>query len=304
LVLSVGAAFLIEYLDDTIKSPDDAMTMLKLTPLGAIARIKGEGYEDKLVTATHPRSPISESYRTLRTNIQFSTLDKPARTLLVTSPNPIEGKSITAANLAVAMAQAGLRTVLVDSDLRRPAQHKIFSLSNQQGLTTSVLEEEPVLDGHLQAVSVENLRVLTSGPIPPNPSELLGSHKMQVLLERLKAESDIVIFDSPPALAVTDAAVLSTQVDAVLLVTDAGRTRRDMALRARDDLLKVGAHILGVAVNRLSGRMGGYYYYYYYYSRDDGSKQKRHHEHHRVWWQRFPPGSWLGSDSNGSNGKK
>jgi succinoglycan biosynthesis transport protein ExoP len=296
LILAVGAAFLLEYLDDTIKSPDDVVATLELAPLGAITRMKGEGYEGKLVASQHPRSPISEAYRTLRTNIQFSTLDRPARTLLVTSANSIEGKSITAANLAVVMAQAGLKTVLVDSDLRRPVQHKIFQLSNQDGLTSRLLEEAPSLDDHLQTAGVENLRVLTSGPIPPNPSELLGSRKMQALLEQLKEDNDVVLFDSPPSLAVTDATVLATQVDGVLLVADARRTRREMAVRARDNLIKVGANILGVAVNRLSERAGGYHYYYYYhYSRDSGSQRKRRRGNGGRWWQRLPLVEWLGS---------
>ena len=263
LILAVGAAFLLEYLDDTIKSSDDVVAMLELTPLGAITRIRGAGYENKLVAARSPRSPNSEAYRTLRTNIQFSTLDQPARTLLVTSPDSAEGKSITCANLAVTMAQAGLKTVLVDSDLRRPVQHKLFGLSNQNGLANALLQEgQPSLDGYLQATEVENLQVLTSGPIPPNPSELLGSRRMRSLVERLGEDNDVLIFDSPSILAVTDATVLATQVDGVLLVTDAGHTRRDIATRARDTLCNVGANILGVVVNRLSARTSGYYHYY------------------------------------------
>lgn len=278
ILLALGAAFLLEYLDDTVKSPDDLVSAAGLTPLGAVTRMRGEGYENKLVTARHPRSSIAEAYRTLRTNIQFSTLDKPARTLLVTSPGALEGKSVTSANLAVSMAQAGFKTVLVDADLRRPAQHKIFGLPNQQGLTNALLQPgEPTADGHLQATEIENLRVLTSGPIPPNPSELLGSARMQALLQRLKEENDVVIFDSPPALVVTDASVLATRVDGVVMVTDSGHTRRDMVVRARDALRKVGANLLGGVVNRLSARSGGYYYYYYYYyySADGDGEQKR-----------------------------
>ncbi|MGQ9787432.1 MAG: polysaccharide biosynthesis tyrosine autokinase [Anaerolineae bacterium] len=288
ILLALGAAFLLEYLDDTIKLPDDLMAATGLTPLASITRMRGEGYENKLVTARHPRSSIAEAYRTLRTNIQFSTLDKPARTLLVTSPGSLEGKSVTSANLAVSMAQAGLKTVLVDADLRRPAQHKIFGLPNQQGLTNALLQPgEPSPDGHLQATQIENLRILTSGPIPPNPSELLGSARMQALLQKLKEENDVVIFDSPPVLVVTDASVLATRVDGVVMVTDSGHTRRDMVVRAQDALRKVGANLLGGVVNRLSARSGGYYqyyYYYYYYSADgDGEpkrKRKKRHANH------------------------
>ncbi|MCS7261117.1 MAG: polysaccharide biosynthesis tyrosine autokinase, partial [Anaerolineae bacterium] len=295
VLLALGAAFLLEYLDDTVKSPDDLMATAGLTPLGAVARMRGDGYENKLVTARHPRSSIAEAYRTLRTNIQFSTLDKPARTLLVTSPSTLEGKSVTSANLAVSMAQAGFKTVLIDADLRRPAQHKIFGLPNQSGLTNALLQTgEPSLDGHLQTTGIENLRVLTSGPIPPNPAELLGSAKMQALLQRLKEEYDVVIFDSPPALAVTDASVLATRVDGVVLVTDSGNTRRDMVVRARDTLRKVGANLLGGVVNRLSPRSGGYYYhyyYYYYYSADgDGEPKRKHKKKHN---DQFGQGGFL-----------
>ncbi|MDH4137599.1 MAG: polysaccharide biosynthesis tyrosine autokinase, partial [Anaerolineae bacterium] len=251
VILGVGFAFLIEYLDDTIKSPDDIVQALGLSPLGAISRINGKSYEDKLVAAIHPRSPISEAYRILRTNIQFSAVDKPLETLLVSSPNPIEGKSITLANLGVVVAQAGLSVILVDSDLRRPVLHKIFDLPNKKGLTSVLLDGEPSLDGRLQATQVENLRVLTSGPLPPNPSELLGSQKMKSLIESLKGKADVVLLDSPPALVVTDAAVLAGQVDGVLLVADAGKTRREMAQRAKEDLIKVGANVLGAVLNKL-----------------------------------------------------
>lgn len=275
IMLGVGFAFLIEYLDDTIKSPDDIVQALGLSPLGAISRIDGKSYEDKLVAAIHPRSQISEAYRILRTNIQFSAVDRPLGTLLVSSPNPIEGKSITLANLGVVMAQAGLSAILVDSDLRRPVLHKVFDLPNKEGLTTALIGELD-LDGRLQATQVENLRVLTSGPLPPNPSELLGSQKMKVLIESLKGKADVVLFDSPPALVVTDAAVLAGQVDGVLLVIEAGNTRREMVQRAKEDLLKVGANVLGTVLNRLSPRGAGYYYSYYYYSRDgDGRKRRK-----------------------------
>lgn len=274
IMLGGGFAFLIEYLDDTIKSPDDIVQTLGLSPLGTISRMDGKTYEDKLITVSHPRSPISEAYRMLRTSIQFSTVDKPLRTLLVSSPSPIEGKSITLANLGVVMAQAGLSAILVDSDLRRPVLHRIFGLSNKGGLTTALLNGESSLDGYLQATRVENLRVLTSGPLPPNPSELLGSQKMKSLIEALKKRADVVLFDSPPTLAVTDAAVLARQVDGVLLVADAGNTRRELARRAKEDLFKVGANVLGVVLNKLAPRGVGYNYYYYL--RDsDAQKQSR-----------------------------
>ena len=275
LILAVGAAFLLEYLDDTIKTPDDISKALDLSTLGAVTRIEGESIEDKLVTADHPRSPISEAYRILRTNLQFSTVDKPLKTLLVTSANPIEGKSLTAANLGVVMAQAGMSVIIVDSDLRRPVLHRIFRLTKEDGLTNALLQGNPNPDGYLQATTVENLRVLTSGPLPPNPSELLSSERMSRLIEHLKEQADVVLFDSPPYLAVTDAAVLSSQVDGALLVIDAGACRRELAVRAVEGLNKVGGNVLGAVLNKLSPRGSGYYYYYYYYSRDGEEKKRR-----------------------------
>ncbi|MFQ5813738.1 MAG: polysaccharide biosynthesis tyrosine autokinase [Anaerolineae bacterium] len=276
LILAVGAAFLLEYLDDTIKTPDDISQALDLFTLGAVTRIEGENIEDKLVTADHPRSPISEAYRVLRTNLQFSAVDKPLKTLLVTSANPIEGKSLTVANLGVVMAQAGLSVVIVDTDLRRPVLHRIFRLTKEDGLTNALLlGGNPNPDGYLQATEVENLRVLTSGPLPPNPSELLGSERMSRLIEHLKGQADILLFDSPPCLAVTDAAVLSSQVDGVLLVVDAGACRRGFAVHAVEGLSKVGGNVLGAVLNKLSPRGAGYYYYYYYYS-SEGEQGKRH----------------------------
>jgi len=287
LVLATGAAFLLEYLDDTVKSPDDATRTMGLTTVGAISRIAGDNPADKLITVRHPKSPIAEAYRVMRTNLHFSSLDRPLKSLVVTSPNPVEGKSTTLANLGVVMAQAGKSVVLVDSDLRRPMLHKIFQLQNKEGLTSVLLQDEPSLDGHLQETGIENLRVLTSGPLPPNPSELLGSQKMRQLIEHLKDRADVILFDTPPAIPVTDAAVLAAQADGVLLVADAGRTRRNMARQAVESLRQVGANLLGVALNRLSPRSAGgyyYYYYYYYYAEDNKGRRRRR----RRWYQRIP----------------
>jgi succinoglycan biosynthesis transport protein ExoP len=278
LILAVGAAFFLEYLDDTIKSPEDISQTLGLTTLGAITRIGGDTYPDKLITMKHPRSIIAEAYRILRTNIQFSAIDKPLKSIVVSSPNPIEGKSVTIANLAVVMAQAGARVVIVDSDLRRPVMHKIFNLPNTEGLTNVLLQDRPLVDGYLQSTEVENLQVLTTGPLPPNPSELLSSQKMTDLIGNLKEEADVVLLDSPPSLPVTDAAVLSSKTDGTILVTDAGTTRRGAARRAKEDLMRVGANILGVVLNKFSVRGASsyyYYYYYYYYSRDGDGRRGR-----------------------------
>jgi succinoglycan biosynthesis transport protein ExoP len=275
LALALGAAFLIEYLDDTVKTPEDVSKAMDLTMLAGISRIPGEAAQEKLITIKHPKAPISEAYRVLRTNLQFSSLDQPLRTLVVTSPNPVEGKSTTVANLGVVMAQAGKRVVLVDADLRRPVLHRIFGVENKEGLTDVLLNEEPVLDGHLQATGVDNLRLLNTGPLPPNPSELLGSQRMAALIEQLKGEADVILFDSPPSLAVTDASVLATQADGVLMVADAGRTRRKFAAEAVERFQQVGANLLGVVLNRLKPGRGGYYYYYYHYYYGNGRKPRR-----------------------------
>lgn len=276
-MLAVGAALLIEYLDDTVKTPDDVSRVSGLSTLGAIARLRDAGPDNRhLIAWLKTKAPESEAYRTLRTNIQFSSVDKPIRTLLVTSSSPSEGKSTTAANLAVVMAQTGQRVVLVDTDLRRPVIHKVFGVPNNVGITTALLAgDNTTIEEQLQPTEIENLSLLTSGPIPPNPSELLGSHRMQTLVHKLGQQADMVIFDSPPVLAVTDAAVLGRQVDGVLLVVDAGQTRELALAQAVSELQKTGANVLGVALNRLDTRKGGYYYYYYYYSDEQGGARRR-----------------------------
>jgi capsular exopolysaccharide synthesis family protein len=208
-------------------------------------------YSDSLVTITTPRSPISEAYRSLRTNLEFSSLDKPLKTMVVTSPGPEEGKSTTLANLAVSLAQAEKKVILVDCDLRRPAQHQIFGLTNAVGLTTMVVDDEVMTDPPLQETQAPGLWLLSSGPLPPNPSELLGSRRMEEIIGVLSQRADIVLFDAPPIIAVTDAAVLSSKVDGVLLVINAGGTKRDHAQRAKALLEKVNAHLVGAVLNNV-----------------------------------------------------
>lgn len=204
--------------------------------------------DQELITIANPKSPVSEAYRTLRTNIQFSSLDKPLRTLLVTSSSPSEGKSTTVGNLGVTFAQAGYQVILVDCDLRRPSLHEIFSLENDVGLTSLAIGELPPTMP-ARDTSIPNLRVLPSGPLPPNPSELLGSQRMEKIIEILRSEADFVLFDCAPVLAVTDAAVLARKVDGVVMVVSAGKTKREHAAKAKVLLEKVSANILGVALN-------------------------------------------------------
>ena len=277
-MLAVGAAFLVEYLDDTVKSPDDVTRVTGLSTLGAIARLKdAAGTQRQLIAWVQTKAPETEAYRTLRTNIQFSSVDKPIRTMLVTSSGPGEGKSTTAANLAVVMAQTGQKVILVDTDLRRPVIHKTFGVPNNVGITTALLAGQDIdLAAYVQPTEIENLTVLTSGPIPPNPSELLGSHRMAHVIEQLSQVADLVIFDTPPVLVVTDASVLGRQVDGVLLVADAGGTREQALVQTVGELRKTGVNILGIALNRLDRRSRGYYYYYYYYYyTDEGGNRRR-----------------------------
>lgn len=214
-----------------------------------------------LITVSDPGSPASEAYRTLRTNIHFASLDNPLKALLVTSTDPGEGKSTTLANLAVTMAQAGNRVLVVDCDLRRPSLHRIFGLNNAAGLTTMMLEAHAKDQPPVQATQVPGLSALTSGPLPPNPSELLGSRRMADVLTALRGEADIVLVDAPPIIAVSDAAILASKVDGVLLVVQANKTRRDLAKKAKAALQKANANLLGVVLNNV--KMDATIYRYY-----------------------------------------
>ncbi len=259
--LALGLAYLIESLDDTLKTAGELAHLTGLPTLGTIGRMKNRAQGDNLITVAEPRSVIAEAYRTIRTNIQFYSVDKPLRAVIVTSPCHLEGKTTAAANLGVVVAQAGKSVVLVDADLRRPRMHEVFDLPNERGLTEALTGEERVLDGRLQETGIDNLRVLTSGPLPPNPSELLGSRRMDHLIEQLKEEADILIFDTSPVLAVTDAAVLSRQTDGALLITEARRTRQAAVVQAIETLQQVEANIVGSVLNKFApGRSERYYY--------------------------------------------
>ncbi|MGC9396456.1 MAG: polysaccharide biosynthesis tyrosine autokinase [Anaerolineae bacterium] len=304
LGLAVGGAVLIEFLDDTLKSPDEAARITQLPVLGTIARIEGESYAEKLIVHQQPLSAAAEAYRALRTNIRFSFVDRPMRTLMVTSPGPSEGKSLTVANLAVAMAQSGLRVIMVDTDLRRPALHKFFSVSNTEGLSSIILTLEPEPELYLQDTGVDNLRLLPCGPLPPNPAEILGSERMGTVIDILLDKADLLIFDSAPILVVTDAAVLATRMKegGVLLVTDVGRTRRGLARRAVEELKRVHANLLGVVVNRITTHAGSEYYYQYYqdYTEPGDDEQKRLPRLARLQRSLFRRSS---SDKNDGSGK-
>jgi capsular exopolysaccharide synthesis family protein len=214
-----------------------------------------------LITLSDPRSPAAEAYRTLRTNLYFSSLDQALETLVVTSAAPGDGKSTTLSNLAVTMAQGEKRAILVDADLRQPSLHTYFGINNNLGLTTMAVDDDALADPPLVATAVDNLWLLPSGPLPPNPAEILGSRRMEEIIANLKSRADIVLFDAPPIIAVTDAAVLATKVDGVLLVIRAGKTRREHAARAKELLEKVNVRLVGAVLSDAppDQSLGGYY---------------------------------------------
>src|SRR5690606_10405367 len=214
----------------------------------------------KLITLIEPRSAAAEAYRALRTNLMFSSIEKPISTLLVSSPAESEGKSTVLANLAVTFAQGGHKTILVDCDLRKPAQHDIWGMPSERGLTTMMLEATALSTPPLVDVGVENLQVLPSGPLPQVPADILGSQRMTEIIGVLKARASYVLLDSPPVLAVTDAALLSAKLDGVLLVVRAGHTRREHAVRAKEALERVHARIIGAVLsNAPRENATGYY---------------------------------------------
>ena len=215
----------------------------------------------QLIVHEDPKSIMAEAYRTLRTNLQFAKIDSDLKTIMFTSSGPGEGKSTTAANTAIAIAQTGRKVVLMDCDLRKPVQHKIFGRQNTG--VTNILAGDSELRDVLQGVDVANLELLTSGPVPPNPSELLGSAKMQTLITALTERSEIVVIDAPPVIAVTDASVLASKMDGIVLVVKAGTVRPEMARQAKGLLQKARGKILGVVLNQVEIEADHGYYYYY-----------------------------------------
>lgn len=294
LGLGIGLTFLIEYFDNTVKSPEELERMgfniLSTIPriemdkvekkverkFKKLGQLEGRKIEARLITHLDPKSPVSEAYRTLRTNLQFSKVDQKLDSVLITSAGPKEGKSTTAANLAIAMAQAGQKVVLVDADLRRPVIHSIFGVKKDLGLTNYLMEAISY-EQLFKTTFLDNLFLITSGVLPPNPSELLASHKMEDTLARLRADFDLVVIDSPPVIAVTDAAVMSTKVSGTILIVSAEHTNRDAIARADSLLKSVNAKLLGALLNgvNVEGMYGSYYYYYYHHYYSKPTKKKK-----------------------------
>ncbi|WP_019534274.1 CpsD/CapB family tyrosine-protein kinase [Paenibacillus ginsengihumi] len=224
----------------------------------------------RLITEENPRSFVSEAYRTLRTNIQFSSIDSQIRSIVVTSPEPSEGKSTTISNLAVTFAQEGKSTILIDADMRKPTLHHYFLKSNRSGLS-NLLAGQMDLQQCLNDTHIDHLYLLPSGPIPPNPAEMLNSKRMEQLIEELKTRFEMILIDSPPTLAVTDSQILATKVDGVVFVLNCGKVKRDTARKALDRLEQVNARMLGVVLNNKDRKKSESPYYYYY---GYGPKQK------------------------------
>ncbi|NMM65101.1 CpsD/CapB family tyrosine-protein kinase [Clostridium sp. P21] len=228
-----------------------------------------------LITVEDSKSPISEAYRTLRTNIQFSSFDTKVQTIVITSSGPSEGKSTTSSNLAVVMSESGSKTILIDCDQRKPKLHKLFKTSNNLGLS-DLLAGKAKFEEAVQNTEVPNLSLLTSGTRPPNPAELLASSKMKSFLDLLREKYDYIVLDTPPIIAVTDAQLLSRHADGCLLVIAASQAERAAAIKAKQLLEKVDAKILGVVLNKLEIHEKGYYgYYYHYYYGADGERIKK-----------------------------
>ncbi|HET6465070.1 MAG TPA: polysaccharide biosynthesis tyrosine autokinase [Nitrospiria bacterium] len=298
LVLGSGLAFFFEYLDNTIKSPEDierviGAPLLGIVPSAGRAR-KTTGPSGKpshpieTVLSAEPKSSYAEAYRTIRTGVLLSSAERPPKVVLVTSPGPVEGKTTTAANLAIAMAQAGSSTLLIDADLRRPRVHQLFARENPGGDSEAdwngnvkglgpVLVGEATAEAAIRQTPIPLLSVLTSGPIPPNPAELLGSHRMRDLIAELGRKFDRIIIDSPPLVPVTDATLLSTICDGVVLVVKDSRTTKLLATEGRKRLTEAKAKLLGVVFNDVDLKKDSYRYYPYhsYYGKEEKSHKRK-----------------------------
>jgi polysaccharide biosynthesis transport protein len=286
LSLGVGLAFFLEYLDNTIKLPEEIKEVLKIPYLGPVPAFSPDENQPSvsvdLVTIHSPKSTASEAYRGIRTGILFSSADTTPQVIMVTSAGPKEGKTVSSANLAVCMANAGSRTIIVDGDMRRPRIHKVFDMDRTIGLS-SILVGTGSPEDAIVASGIQGLDILPVGPLPPNPSEIIGSKKMEQFLNDLRKKYERIIIDSPPISAVTDAVALAQMVDTTLLVIRAGQTPRQLIQNGLEQLSAVNANVLGAILNAVSvGRDSYYYYqYYYYYYGEDGDRKKRRQKRKR-----------------------
>lgn len=266
MMLAAGGVIAFDMLDDRVKNPEDIRRQLNLPVMGAIVRYD-EPEDGRLITQAQPRSPVAESFRALRTNVQYASVDDPIRTLLVTSPTPADGKTTVASNLAMVTAQGGKQVTVLDADMHRPRLHYAFHTDLQPGLSSLFVQRGLHLNGDLRATPLETLHVISAGKMPPNPSELLGSQKMREIIAAILERSEMLIIDTPPVLSVTDAVVLAPVVDGVLLVVRPGHTRMSALKQSVEQLRYVGARVIGVVVNAVDTKKTRYNYYYksYYY---------------------------------------
>ncbi len=266
-VLAALAGFLLsviiivtrEALDDTIKTPKDIIQKFQLPVLGVINQHHNNG--NKPISLSEPRSPTAEAYRALRTNVNYTSVDKPLKKILITSAEPGEGKSTTISNLAVVLAQNGSRVIIADCDMRHPRLQTYFNLPNRIGMSTLFSHQE-VVKSVCQPTGLAGLAVVTTGPLPPNPSELMGSKTMQIILNLMSENADIILIDTPPVLAVTDAAALAPSLDGVILVAQPGKTRMSAFRQTLEQLSQVNARVLGVVLNNVVTRGKSYGYHY------------------------------------------
>ncbi len=281
LMLAGGAAFLFEYLDDSIKTQGEVEDILGLPSLGTVFTMERKnGTAPGALALEQPQALEVENYRIIQMNLRYSLpAHMDAQVYLITSPGPTEGKSTTVANLSAVMAEAGQRVIVVDADLRRPSLHRVHDLRNEEGLSSLLVGEAQDVDKVLRPTAQENLRILTAGPIPPNPAVLLGSDRMRSLLEELSERCDVVIIDSPPLFAAADASILAGIATGTILVAEAGGTKAAVLLQAAEDLQRVGKLFLGVIVNLVGdprkGAYGGYYGYQYYPRYAYGAEEKK-----------------------------
>ena len=272
LMLAAGIVFLVEYLDDTLKTPEHVERALGIPVLGFVAEMqyKGKSAEDVYVSR-QPRSPVSEAFRSLRTNLEFASVQKPIHTILVTSPGPAEGKTTVAVNLAAIFALSGKQVALVDADMRRPYVHRLLGMPNREGLSNLFRSQEDVYSVSRTRLELSHMMVITSGSLPPNPAELLGSERMSQILAELQGLVDVIVIDTPPSL-VADAQILSGKVDAVLMVVQPGSTHAEAAKASLELFKRAGARVIGTVLNRIPRNRDYYYGGYKYYSPYNNNK--------------------------------
>jgi succinoglycan biosynthesis transport protein ExoP len=283
LIIATSIVFLKEFLDDSIRDPQEITRRWGIPILGLITSFN-TGNASGLITADEPRAPVSEAFRSMRTNIQFASVASPIHTLVVTSSSPSEGKTLISGNLACVVAQGGHKVVLVDGDMRRPRIHNILQLKNRFGLADLFLRPQSDLKKAIQSTSVKNLYALTSGSLPPNPSELLASQRMIEIIQSLETQFDLVILDVPPSLVVTDANVLANRADGVLLVIRPSITKRADITHSLEQLSQVKANIIGIVINGVnmkSSRNKSYSHYYHKSREGYASSLSSHFNQHR-----------------------